>query len=516
MTEINFEIVRPLESHARLIMQWRNEPSTLAMSFHQSPKIWETFYPEFINSYFSFPDLPPIFVWIDGQRCAFLRFKPIPNPIDLSRKCCDISIIVAPEIRGKGIGQQILKEIQSWVAQQGYDDLYALVKIENAVSCKAFLHAGYNRLENITYTIPDTDEKVQVCQFIVHLTPERKNKVFVIAEAGSNWRVGNEKGDMEMAKSLIQAGADAGANAVKFQVFRPKSVYVPNAGFSNYLSKAGIVKDISEIFKDLSMPYEMIPELAAHCKKVGVQFMASVFSKKDFEAVDPYVEIHKIASYENNHIRLLELAAASRKPIFMSTGVSLEHEIGWSLETIKGLGGGPVTLLQCTAKYPAESSAMHLKTIPWLKTRFKTQVGLSDHSRDPLCAPLAAVALGAQVIEKHFTMDRKLSGPDHYYAIEPKELSSMVTAIRQVEQMLGSDVKIIDPCEEELRYYCKRGIQAIKDIAKGEIFHEGINIDILRAGNQPRGVHPRFITTVEGKSATRNIPLGSGLQPGDW
>ena len=516
MPDISLECVRPIESHARLIMQWRNDPDTLAMSFHTQPKQWESFYPEFINSYFAFPDLPPLFIWYEGQRVAFLRFTPVPDPVDRTRRCCDISINVAPQWRRKGIGQYILSEAKSWVAQQGYDDLYAMVKKENAISIKAFLHAGYTQLDDFLYTVPDTDEQIPICRFLAPLTPAHSGAVFIIAEAGSNWHVGDAKSDMAMAKKMIEIAAAAGVDAVKFQVFRPETIYVPNAGASDYLAEGGLVKDIREIFEDIVLPYDMIPELAAHCQKSGVHFMASAFSKQDFEAIDPYVSIHKLASYEIAHLRLVELLAHSKKPIFMSTGAALEHEINWTLETIKALHGGPVTLLQCTAKYTAPPPSMHLNTIPWLKNRFKVPVGLSDHSRDPICAPVAAVALGARVIEKHFTLDNTLQGPDHFFAVNPDELRQMVAAIRQVEPMLGSPVKIIDPCEEELFYFCKRGVQAIKDITAGEPLREGFNIDILRPGKQVRGVHPKLLDEMEGKPAKRAIKLGTGIQKGDW
>ena len=516
--EINFECVLPVESHARLIMNWRNDPHTLAMSFHTKPKRWDTFYPEFLNDYFVFPDLPPLFALYEGKRAAFLRFKPVKSPEGSSRRCCEISINVAPECRGKGIGQQILSAIQPWVAQQGYHDLYAEVKEENAISIKAFLHAGYTQLTPAIKILPISQEKIPIERFIAALTPKKsgRKQVFIIAEAGSNWKVGTAAEDLKSAQNLIKAASEAGADAVKFQVFRPETVYVPNAGTSDYLSEAGIKEDIRSIFAELAMPYEMIPSLASFCKQCGVEFMASAFSKSDFEAIESYVSTHKIASYEITHLRLLELAARTKKPLILSTGAAVEEEIAWALEVIKINGGGPVTLLQCTAKYPASETAMHLRTIPWLKQRFKCPVGLSDHSRDPLYAPIAAVALGAEVIEKHFTLDRQLKGPDHYYALDPGELEAMVTAIRQTEKLLGSEVKIVDETEQELLIYAQRAVQATRAIKKGEVLQENINIDILRPGKQLKGVHPKYLADMEGKPAKRGIALGSGLQHGDW
>jgi sialic acid synthase SpsE len=260
----------------------------------------------------------------------------------------------------------------------------------------------------------------------------------------------------------------------------------------------------------------MIPQLAAYCQAQGVQFLSSVFSSEDFAALDPFVTLHKIASYEIGHIHLLNLAAKSGKPLLLSTGAATEEEIAWAVHTFLERGGQNLTLLQCTACYPAEAKSLHLRTIPWLQMRFQTPVGLSDHSRQPLYAPVAAVALGATVIEKHFTLDNKLSGPDHAFAIVPSELKEMVQAIRHVEEMLGNEVKGIDVSEQELRSFAKRGIQAIAPIKRGAIFKEGVNIAILRPGVQILGVHPKYLPEIEGKKAHRAIALGEGVQLGDW
>lgn len=522
---ITLECVRPSECDARLIMEWRNDPETLKMSFHSTPKVWPAFFSEFINEYFSFADLPPLFVVVGGQRTAFLKFHPVAHPEGLvDRRCCAISINIAPKSRHQGLGRVILKEIQSWVAQQGYDDLYAEIKHNNIASKQAFLHAGFHEIAEGIKEIVDTGEYIPIFRLMVSLDPFKKRKhqhffskgVFVIAEAGSNWRVGSPSKDLDMSKKLIKAAADAGADAIKFQVFRPETIYVPNAGSSDYLSEAGIKEDMSTIFANFAMPYEMIPQLAEECTSAGIAFMATPFSPADFSVIDPYVSVHKIASYEIGHIRLLEMAARSGKPILLSTGAATEDEIAWSLGYLKDMKSGPITVLQCTACYPAASQSMHLRTLGWLKRRFQFPVGLSDHSRDPLNAPIAAVALGATVIEKHFTMDNTLPGPDHAFAIMPNELRAMVLAIRQTANMLGSEVKIVDPSEQELRSFARRGIQAVGNIRLGEPLHEGENIAILRPGKQSLGIHPKFMDEIEGKKAKREIKLGEGLRFRDW
>jgi N-acetylneuraminate synthase len=517
LEEYHFEVVRPIETHAMLVMGWRNDPVTLQMSFHSEPKHWDAFFEEFKRDYFCYPDLPPLFIWLGSRRVAFIRFRRCLSPADPMRKCCEISIIVEPSQRGKGVGTACLKEVKEWLKQQKYEHIYAEVKPENIASQKMFERAGFERYSDCLRTHEDTGEEVILLRYILRASqsPQRP-PVFIVAEAGSNWRVGSFQRDLQMAKALIRAASDAGTDAVKFQVYRSRTVYVENAGMPHYLTKADIREDISKLFDDLSMPYEMIQDLAAYCAELKIEFMATPFSVADFKAIDPFVKRHKIASYEIGHLRLIELAAGTQKPLFLSTGAAVEEEIAWAVNTFNKLGGKDLTLLQCTACYPAPITSAHLNVLPWFKQRYRLPVGLSDHTLDPLIAPVAAVALGASVIEKHFTLHKNLPGPDHIYALTPEELKHMVAAIREAEKSLGWEVKGVDSVEDELREFACRGIQAIRPIEEGETFHEGINIDILRPGNQRKGIHPRHIAAIEGKKASYKIPLGSGIRFGDW
>lgn len=339
---------------------------------------------------------------------------------------------------------------------------------------------------------------------------------FIIAEAGSNWRMGTPARDLAMARALIDVAVEAGADAVKFQTYRSHTVYVPNAGESDYLAEAGIKQDIISIFDDLSMPYEMIGELAAYCQKQGVLFMSSPFSVADFAAVDPYVLIHKIASYEISHIRLIEAAARSGKPLVLSTGASGHADIRFAVEWFRQCGGRDLVLMQCTAKYPAPLETLALRVLPVLKERYQVVVGFSDHSQDPVIGPSGAVALGASVIEKHFTLDKRLPGPDHAFALTPEQLKQLVKAVRDMEQALGSAKKEVQAAEEELYHFARRSLQASQPIAKGEVLREGVNVEILRPGKQQAGLHPKHLPEVEGKRATRDIPLGDGIREGDY
>lgn len=347
------------------------------------------------------------------------------------------------------------------------------------------------------------------------MKPNQKNKkkpVFIIAEAGSNWKVGSSAADWKRACALVDVAKNAGADAVKFQTFCASSVYVPNAGTSRYLSKHGIQVSIVDLFQRLSMPYEMIPNLAAYCRKQKMEFMSSFFSADDFKAVNPWVRRHKIASYEITHPRLLELAAQSGKPLILSTGAATFDDIDWAVRYYRQKGGKEITLMQCTAKYPAPLEALHLQVIPEFLKRYRIPVGFSDHSMDPAVGAVAAVALGAGVIEKHFTLSRKLKGPDHAFAVEPGELHQMVQSIRGCEKSLGDGYKRVLGIERELSLYAQRAVQAIRDIRKEDILSEGKNVAILRPGSRKKGMHPRWISRAEGKKAKKKVALGDGIQ----
>lgn len=316
--------------------------------------------------------------------------------------------------------------------------------------------------------------------------------------------------------ALIDGAARAGADAVKFQVFRARTIYAPNAGKSAYLAKHGIHESMEKLFERNEMPYEMIPRLARRCRRRGIAFMASAFSAQDFRTVDPHVKIHKIASYEITYPELLRLAAKSGKGLILSTGGASIADIDWAVRYFRKNSGRRLLLMQCTAKYPAPPHAMNLRVIPYLARRYGVPAGLSDHSLDPVVAPVAAVALGARAVEKHFTLNRRLLGPDHAFAVTPRELLSMTRAIRRCEAALGDWRKNVVRQEEELRRFAQRAVQATRMIGKGEALIEGENMAVLRPGEQIKGLHPRFLHRIKGSRATRAIRPGQGIREKDF
>jgi len=522
MFTITFQKAKPSPEDASLVMTWRNDLITLQHSFHTQPKSMPAFLEEFKGDYFACPQLDPLFALHLGKRVGFLRFRPYHLSGEEREQAVEMSINLAPEERGKGLGSAIIFRATQHLFEQGYTVVVAEVKRENIASVRAFEHAGYLFYDANEHEL-ETGERVPIYRLIKKadrvkpLRPVfREGGVFIVAEAGSNWKVGSPEEDLATAKSLIEVAAGAGADAVKFQVFRAERVYVENAGDSDYLSQSGIKDSIVDIFKHLAMPYQMISELARHCQRHNIQFMATPFSVEDAQAVNPYVTVNKNASYEISHIRLLKFFADSGKPLLLSTGAADIADIDWAVDYFFAEGGTQLCILQCTAKYPAPASSLNLRVIPELIARYGLPVGFSDHSRDPLTAPLSAVALGASVIEKHFTLDNSLPGPDQAFSITPDELKQMVSHIRELERALGSGEKVVQAEEEELRAFARRGIQAIRDIKKGEPLLEDENIAILRPGKQRIGLHPRNLPDIEGKLARRRIPLGDGIQEGDY
>lgn len=329
---------------------------------------------------------------------------------------------------------------------------------------------------------------------------------FVIAEAGSN-----HDGKLAQALRLIDVAADAGADAVKFQLFRASRMYTRAAGTSAYLKSATPIYDI---IGAMEMPYEWLSTLAGHCERRRIAFLATPFDEESADRLDPWVGAFKIASYEMTHAPLLEHVAAKGKPMIVSTGTARLEEVEETVERCRRTPGVPLALLQCTAAYPAPIDSLNIRTIPALAARFDVVAGLSDHSRDPLVGPLVAVACGAAIIEKHFTLSNDLPGPDHRFAVEPAELRLMVEKIREAESALGSADKAVAPVEEELRAFARRSVFATRDIDTGERFTVD-NVALLRCGQSPPGLPPAEYPSLLGRRAARAIAADSSVRAED-
>jgi N-acetylneuraminate synthase len=337
--------------------------------------------------------------------------------------------------------------------------------------------------------------------------------VFIIAEAGANFRISNDdEENFKQALKLIDIATEAKADAVKFQLYRAERLYVKNAGEADYI---GNKKSIYQIIKEMELLYEWLPKLKEYCDKRKIIFLCTPFDEKSVDELEKLgVSAYKIASYTITHLPLLRYIAKKGKPIILSTGASDLKDIEKAVKVIQSEGNDQIALMQCTAKYPAPLSTMNLKTIPLLKKEFGTVVGLSDHSRDPLIAPLGAVILGAKMIEKHFTTDNNLLGPDHGFAVVPEELTKMVDGIRKIEKTLGNSEKKILEEEKELYNFARRYIYAIKDIKIGEVFSRD-NIAVLRSGKKEKGLSPNYFEGMIKKKTRTNLKKGDPINKED-
>lgn len=310
---------------------------------------------------------------------------------------------------------------------------------------------------------------------------------FVIAEAGSN-----HDRKLEQAKKLIDVAADAQADAVKFQLFTAEGLYKPtDAAF--------------EIVRQNEFPRQWLKELAQYAQSKGILFLATPF---DLAAVDALEQVnvaaYKLASSEVPNTALIKACAQTGKPIILSTAMSNLGDIEQALEIIEKAGNEQVVLLQCSAMYPTPPQEVHLRVMDTLRDAFQVPVGFSDHTLGILMPPVA-VARGASVIEKHFTLDRSLPGPDHSYAIEPNELKDMVHNIRFVETSLGSPIKRM--LAEERKYARRESIFATQDIASGEPM-DSQHLEIRRPA---WGIDPRFARSLYGMTLKKPVKKGEPI-----
>lgn len=325
---------------------------------------------------------------------------------------------------------------------------------------------------------------------------------YVIAEAGSN-----HNGDLGLALRLIGVAAEAGADAVKFQLFRADKLYPRAAGSADYLRDD---EDIYDVIERMELPLEWLPKLSDASAEAGIDFIVSIFDEESADAVDPYVPAFKLASYELTHHPLLRHIAAKGKPLVISTGAADLEEVKEAIEVARSEGNDKLVVLQCTAAYPARIEALNVSAVATLRSELGIPVGLSDHSSDPVIAPVMAVALEASVIEKHFTLDRTLPGPDHRFALEPDELARMILAIREAEKALGSGRKEVLPDEQELREFARRSVFAVGDIPAGSELKPG-NVAVLRTGKRGHGIDPADLDRLLGRRVRRPIAANTPI-----
>lgn len=320
---------------------------------------------------------------------------------------------------------------------------------------------------------------------------------FIIAEPGSN-----HNGSFDMAIKLIDAAANAGADAVKFQTFRAEEHYSRLTPQFSYLRK--IAPDVStfELIKQNELPRAWHASLKKHADERGIIFMST---PSDRSAVDELTDVHsmaaiKIASFEAVDLPFIEYCARKGKPMIVSTGMCNLGDIEDILIALRKVDNNKVILLHCVSLYPTKPEQVNLRAMQTIGAAFGVPVGLSDHTVG-LEVPLAAVALGACVIEKHYTLDRQLEGPDHLFALEPQELKAMVQGIRKVEAALGSPTKQMLPAEDEMAHLGRRSIVARVRIPQGTV----LTPEMLTTKRPGYGIRPKLLSLIVGRQARQTI-----------
>ncbi len=327
---------------------------------------------------------------------------------------------------------------------------------------------------------------------------------FVIAEAGVN-----HNGDLARARELVDVAADAGADAVKFQTFRSDQVVAPSAAKARYQAETtGDDGSQLSMIRGLELDYEAFDELREHSSARGIIFLSTPFDHDSVRYLsEAKVPAFKVGSGDINNVPILRDIAGRGRPVILSTGMSTLAEVDEAVAVVEAAGCDDIAILHCVSSYPTAPEEVNLKAMATMRQAFGRPVGFSDHTIG-IDITLAAVAMGAALIEKHFTLDKSLPGPDHRASLEPEELARMMTGIRAVESALGNGRKIPAASEADCRAVARRSLFVLEDVAPGDVIEPG-KVIALRPGG---GIPPREADAVCGRRAARAIKGGEMLQ----
>lgn len=329
---------------------------------------------------------------------------------------------------------------------------------------------------------------------------------YIIAEIGAN-----HNGDMELCRRLIDAAKDCGADAVKFQSWSKRSLISKAEYARNTRYAAADAPSLEEAVERYQLSEAQHREIADYCRTRGITFFSSCFAPEEVDLLESLdAPAYKIASMDVNHLPLLEYVARTGKPIILSTGMATLGEVERALRVLRCAGSGPVVLLHCVSIYPAPPDIIHLRTMETWRNAFDVPVGYSDHTLGT-AVPLAAVALGACAIEKHFTLDKSLEGWDHAISADPAELRALVEGSRSVFAALGGTARVISEAEFEKRKAFRRRMVARRDLRKGERLTER-DVDFKRPGT---GIQPDELPYVLGRAVVRDVAMDEELEWSD-
>jgi len=330
-------------------------------------------------------------------------------------------------------------------------------------------------------------------------------RCFLIAEAGVN-----HNGDVEMAHRLVEAAAAAGVDAVKFQTFAPEFVVAPGAKKASYQETGGEESQL-EMLRHLALPRDAHEELQAHADEQGLLFLSTAFDQASLDFLERLgTPAFKIASGEITNHPFLAKVAQKGKPVLLSTGMATLSEVGLAIDVLRDNGSPPLALMHCVTNYPAAPTESNLRAMETLRSAFEVPVGWSDHTLGVQIS-IAAAAMGAQLIEKHFTLDKQLPGPDHGCSLEPAELGELVNAVRAVEAAFGTGEKLPAPAELPLRSVVRRSLHAAADLSRGHVLTDA-DLLPLRPGD---GIPPSKLADLLGRSLVKPLRQGQMLKEED-
>ena len=320
-----------------------------------------------------------------------------------------------------------------------------------------------------------------------------RKRTFIIAEAGDN-----HNGNIDLALKLVDAAFEAKADAVKFQTFKTEEIICKTAKMAEYQKKnLGFEESQFDMVKKLELTFDEFTKIKNYCDKKGIQFLSTAFDIPSAKFLNTLnIPIFKVPSGEITNLLLLREINSYKKDVILSTGMATLAEIQDALHILKDCN---VSLLHCTTEYPCPYDSVNMQAMLTMRDKFNLPVGYSDHTKG-IEIPVMAVSMGATIIEKHFTLDKNMEGPDHKASLEPKELKEMVDAIRNVEKAFGNGVKEPQEAEKKNIEIARKSIVAKCNIKKGEIFTEN-NLTCKRPGN---GISPMRWNEIIGTTATKN------------
>lgn len=469
------------EKQKKMVFQWRNDEHIRTWMIHSEPIAWKD-HCAFIENLKN-----------DQTRFYFLviyneDYIGVVNLKVFDEETLEGGLYKCPDVQYP-VGKQLIDALEEKAKNIGYRKVLLEVQFRNTRAIRLYENNGYRVF----------DFKNQYYYMIKSLfsTP------FIVAELSAN-----HNHDIEIAKKTIQAAAECGADAVKIQTYTADTITI-DCDNEYFRIEQGTIWDGStlyDLYKEAYTPWEWHDELQQLAKSLGLIFFSTPFDKTAVDFLEEKnVPLYKIASFEITDIPLIEYIASKRKPVVISIGIADLSDIHAAVEACRRAGNNEITLLQCTSSYPAPVDKANLNMIPSIAKTFNVNAGLSDHTIGSAVA-VAAVALGATFIEKHFILDRNIGGPDAQFSMEPDEFKSMVQDIRTVTRALG-DIDYSLTKEKKNSRNFARSLFVVNDIQKGEKLTQE-NVRSIRPGY---GIHPKHFSEVLSRCATRELKRGEPL-----